>query len=93
MSPNGRRARYYRVTPSGWEWSEVSPSNWERVLDLSGFARLKPEVTLREARAQLHVISRQYAAAHPGLPDADPNAYCARSACEGSMREARHAGR
>jgi len=57
-----------------WEWSEVPAENWQRVLVLSGLARLKPGVSLEQARAELNVLSRQYALAHPGLPDADSGA-------------------
>src|SRR5579864_5985647 len=55
-----------------WEWSEVPSDNWEQVLDMQGLARLKPQVSLEQARAELNVLSRQYALANPGLGDADP---------------------
>ena len=60
--------------PRPWEWSEVAPNLWDRVPDLAVLARLRPQVTLNQSRAQLNVLSRQYALAHPGLPGADPHA-------------------
>jgi predicted permease len=39
-----------------------------------GFARLKPQVTLEQARAELNVLHRQYAAAHPGRGVSDASA-------------------
>jgi putative ABC transport system permease protein len=57
-----------------WEWSTVAPELWERVPDMWGVARLQPHATMRQAIAQLNVISREYALSHPGLPGADPHA-------------------
>jgi predicted permease len=37
------------------------------------FGRLKPNVSNREANAELAVLRHQYAAAHPGMMDAKPN--------------------
>ncbi len=38
------------------------------------FGRLKPQVSMRQADAELVVLNRQYAAAHPGMLDARPDA-------------------
>jgi putative ABC transport system permease protein len=46
--------------PRRWEWAEVALQGWERAVDMSGLARLKPNVTLDQVRAQLNVISRRY---------------------------------
>ena len=46
--------------PRPWEWAEVAPELWERVVDMAGLARLRPNVTLDQARAQLNVIARRY---------------------------------
>ncbi len=40
---------------------------------LKVFGRLKPDVSIQEANAELAVLRRQYAAAHPGMLDAKPN--------------------
>jgi predicted permease len=40
---------------------------------LTVFARLKPDVTMAQANAELTVLRAQYAAAHPGMLDAKPN--------------------
>jgi putative ABC transport system permease protein len=48
------------------EWSALPPRYWYNTAILIGFARLKPQVTLEQARAELNVLLRQYAAAHPG---------------------------
>jgi predicted permease len=40
---------------------------------LSVFGRLKPSVSVEQATAELAVINRQYALAHPGKLDAKPN--------------------
>jgi predicted permease len=36
---------------------------------LIGFARLKPQVTLEQARAEMDVLNHQYASSHPGARD------------------------
>jgi predicted permease len=40
---------------------------------LSVFGRLKPHVAIQRATAELAVLNRQYAAAHPGMLDAKPD--------------------
>ena len=54
------------------EWDALPPK--ARVLSpyLTLFARLKPDVTLEQANAELKVIRRQYAMAHPANLDAKP---------------------
>jgi putative ABC transport system permease protein len=54
------------------EWSMLPPRYWGTITVLSGFARLKPKVTLQQARAEMRVLYRQYAAAHPNPTNADP---------------------
>jgi putative ABC transport system permease protein len=46
------------------EWSLLPARYWGLPL-LTGFARLKPEVTLDQARAELEVLQQQYVRAHP----------------------------
>ncbi|HEY1947215.1 MAG TPA: ABC transporter permease [Bryobacteraceae bacterium] len=52
------------------EWSLLPPRYWG-IPVLSGVARLKPQVTLEQARAEMQVLYRQYAAAHPNPFNAD----------------------
>lgn len=54
------------------DWPLMPPRS--RVLSpfLTVFGRLKPGVTLAQADAELKVIRRQYAAAHPAMLDAKP---------------------
>ena len=40
---------------------------------LTVFGRLKPGLSLEQANAEMHVIHRQYAMAHPAMLDAKPN--------------------
>jgi putative ABC transport system permease protein len=47
------------------EYSGVPPYTWRSNGYLVGFARLKPGVSLEQARAELDVLSRQYGIAHP----------------------------
>lgn len=54
------------------EWSALPPGAWRTVGLLKGFARLKPHVTLAQARSEMEVLQRHYAAAHPNPNDADP---------------------
>ena len=56
------------------EWSALPSRYWNNVAILIGFARLKPQVSLEQARAELNVMHRQYAAAHPGPGASDPRA-------------------
>lgn len=57
--------------PRPSEFSALPPEAWPRTPYLIGFARLKPGVSLEQARAELGVLNRQYVAAHPELRDAD----------------------
>ena len=50
--------------PRPSEWSTLPPRYW-RIAILSGFARLKPNVSLEKARAELEVLNRQYILANP----------------------------
>jgi putative ABC transport system permease protein len=54
------------------ELSLIPPTMRSRSSIVIGFARLKDGVSLDQARAELDVLSRQYMAAHPGMPDASP---------------------
>jgi len=54
------------------EWSAVPPQGRPLSPILSVFGRLKPGLDLRQATAELAVLNRQYAAAHPGMLDAKP---------------------
>jgi putative ABC transport system permease protein len=56
------------------EWSALPSRYWSNVAILTGFARLKPQVSLEQARAELNVLHRQYNAAHPGRGASDPGA-------------------
>ncbi len=48
------------------EWSVLPSRYWRNVALLGGFARLKSNVSVEQARAELNVLRNQYAAAHPG---------------------------
>lgn len=48
-------------------WSMLAPRYWGLAL-LDGFGRLKPDVTLEQARVEMAVLSSEYQRAHPG-PD------------------------
>jgi hypothetical protein len=48
------------------EWTRFAPRYWGLPV-LLGFARLKPHSSIEQARAELEVLSRQWAKAHPGL--------------------------
>jgi putative ABC transport system permease protein len=48
------------------EYSGLPPQTWRTNGYLLGIARLKPRVSLEQARAELEVLSRQFAAANPG---------------------------
>ena len=48
-------------------WSMLAPRYWDLAL-LEGFGRLKPGVTMEQARAEMAVLSDEYNRAHPG-PD------------------------
>ena len=49
--------------PKPSEWSILPPRFW-RIALLVGFARLKPGVTLEQARAEMDVLNQQYIRAH-----------------------------
>jgi len=55
------------------EWSALPPPYWRTVGLLKGFARLNPQVTLEQAKAEMSVLQRSYALAHPNPNDADPS--------------------
>jgi predicted permease len=46
------------------EWSQLPPRFWG-ISILTGFARVKPQVTLEQARAEMEVLNQQYMRAHP----------------------------
>ncbi|HEX4164714.1 MAG TPA: ABC transporter permease [Bryobacteraceae bacterium] len=54
------------------EYSEIVPQFWDGLTVLIGLGRLKPGVTLPQARSELSVLNRQYTLAHPEMADADP---------------------
>ncbi|MGB6499974.1 MAG: ABC transporter permease, partial [Thermoplasmata archaeon] len=54
------------------EWSVISPPR-ELSPILSIFGRLQPNVTVQQATAELAVLNRQYAEAHPAMLDVRPD--------------------
>ena len=54
------------------EWSALPSAGWRTVGLLKGFARLKPGVSLEQTRAEMNVLQRRYAIAHPNPNDTDP---------------------
>ncbi|MGA8151856.1 MAG: ABC transporter permease [Terriglobales bacterium] len=58
--------------PRPSEWSVISLPGRPDSPFLGVFGRLKPHLDLREATAELSVLNRQYAAAHPGMLDSKP---------------------
>jgi putative ABC transport system permease protein len=67
------------VLPAGFQfpfagidvWVPAAPLHSRPLsASLEAFARLKPEVRLEQASAELTVLGRQYAMAHPGMVDA-----------------------
>src|SRR5258707_4089082 len=54
------------------EWSVIPPGARPHVTILNGFARLKVQVSLQQAQAELDVVNRQYEVANPGRLDAGP---------------------
>ncbi len=55
------------------EWSEM-PAKFRPLSPyLHIFGRLKPDVSLEQANAELDTLNRQYAAAHPAMLDAKPS--------------------
>ena len=55
------------------EWSAVSPQGRPLSPILSVFARLKPDVEIQQATAELALLNHQYATAHPGMLDVKPS--------------------
>jgi predicted permease len=55
--------------PSEWSW--IPSRNWDLVTDLFGFARLRPNATSEQARAELAVLNQQYAMGHPAEAKAE----------------------
>ena len=51
--------------PRPSEWSILPSRYWAGITVLNGFARLRSGVTIEQARAEMDVLNRQYAAAHP----------------------------
>ena len=54
------------------EWSLMPPKSRPLSPFLTIFGRLKPDVSLAQASAELVVLRHQYAAAHPAMLDAKP---------------------
>ncbi len=52
------------------EWSALAPRFWPYVTSLVGFGRLKPQVSLEQARAELSVLHSKYILDHPERVDA-----------------------
>jgi predicted permease len=52
------------------EFSAIPPQAWSTTPILIGIGRLKPHVSLEQARAEMEVLGRQYASSHAS--DADP---------------------
>jgi predicted permease len=52
------------------EFSALPRQGWSTTPILIGFGRLKPHVSLEQARAEVEVVGRQYASSHPGDADA-----------------------
>ena len=48
-----------------WEWAWLPQRFWRNVTFLIGFARLRPHITLEQARVELNVLYSQYAAGNP----------------------------
>lgn len=57
------------------EWSVIPPQGRPLSPTLSVFGRLKPHVAIQQATTELAVLNRQYAAAHPGMLDANPDSH------------------
>jgi len=60
------------VTKSS-ELLQISPQSRLISPTLKVFGRLKAEISIQQANAELGVLKRQYAAAHPGMLDAKPD--------------------
>jgi putative ABC transport system permease protein len=59
--------------PRPWKWSRIPPKYRPISPILKVFGRLKPEVSLKQASAELAVLNRQYALTHPLMLDAKPH--------------------
>lgn len=57
--------------PRPSEWSLLPARYWGGPI-LTGFARLKPNVTLEQARAEMHVLYHQYVATHRNPANSTP---------------------
>lgn len=55
------------------EWSVIPPRGRPLSPILNFFGRLKPQVDVEQASAELAVLNRQYATAHPEMLDSKPN--------------------
>jgi predicted permease len=55
------------------EWSVIPAQGRPLSPILTVFGRLKPHLDIRQATAELAVLNRQYAAAHPGMLDVKPD--------------------
>lgn len=55
------------------EWPLIAPQSRAMSPFLTVFGRLKPGLSLEQANAEMLVIQRQYAMAHPAMLDAKPN--------------------
>lgn len=60
--------------PRPGEWKEVRTQDWDRTASLTGFARLRPSVSVEQAAAELAVLNGQYVAANGAFPDAKAGA-------------------
>jgi len=58
--------------PRPWKWSRIPPKYRPISPILKVFGRLKPRVSLKQASAELAVLNREYAIAHPLMLDAKP---------------------
>jgi putative ABC transport system permease protein len=55
------------------EWSAIPAQGRPLSPILTVFARLKPHLDIQQATAELAVLNRQYASAHPGMLDVKPD--------------------
>jgi putative ABC transport system permease protein len=60
--------------PRPEEWKEVRAQDWDRTASLTGFARLRPGVSIEQAATELAVLNDQYVAANGAFPDAQAGA-------------------